>query len=348
MAAVAPDQVQEVSDADQLPARPLVSVLMITYNHADYLAEAIEGVVAQQCDFPFELIIGEDVSKDATRAIALEYQRRYPHIVRVLYSTANVGMNANGQRTFDAARGEFVAFCEGDDYWCAPDKLARQVALIAGDPEVGIVHTDWVRSRPASEGWTVDWRRSVHRQVPLALLEGRLFSAFHFPKILRTCTVLLRRSTVVACKASGVFRREYRFGDTVLAAYVTSRWKVAYVPAVMAVYRESPLSALRSGKKARLNFLRSSLEFDTDARDFFRDQTGYPTAYRWEVSVGLLLWAISARDADAARFALRDMRTHFGPLAFLKGGWQTLWLRRKVWRSQAFVPAAKPMPGAGH
>lgn len=249
MAAVAPDQVEEISDADKLPPRPLVSVLMITYNHADYLAEAIEGVVKQQCDFPIELIIGEDASKDATRAIALEYQRRYPHIIRILYSAANVGMNANGQRTFDAARGEFVAFCEGDDYWCARDKLARQVALIVHDPEVGIVHTDWLRSRPGSNGWTVDWRHSVHRRVPFTLLEGRLFSAFHFPKILRTCTVLLRRSTVVSCKASGVFRREYRFGDTVLAAYVTSRWKVAYVPSAMAVYRESPLSALRSEKR---------------------------------------------------------------------------------------------------
>ena len=63
----------EVSDQLCLDKHPRVSVLMIIYNHAPYLAEAIEGVINQKCDFPFELIIGEDLSSDATRSIALEY-----------------------------------------------------------------------------------------------------------------------------------------------------------------------------------------------------------------------------------------------------------------------------------
>lgn len=347
MAAVVSDQVQEVSDADQLPLRPLVSVVMITYNHADYLAESIEGIVRQQCDFPFELIIGEDASKDGTREIALEYQRRYPHIVRVLYSAANVGMNANGQRTFDAARGEFVAFCEGDDYWCAHDKLARQVALMTSDPDVGVVHTDWVRSHWENGGWRVDWRKSVHRRLPRTMLEGWLFSIFYCSKILRTCTILLRRSSVMACAASGLARREYRFSDTVLAAYVTSRWKVAYVSEVTAVYRESPHSVLRSGNQARLAFLRSSLEFDTDARAFFTTRRDYPVAYRWELATGLLLWALRARDTGAARAALSDIQTHFRPWTFLKGGLQAVWLRRMalVRRGVLAAPAADEKRG---
>jgi glycosyltransferase involved in cell wall biosynthesis len=348
MLTVASDHVTQVGDADKLPALPLVSVLMITYNHAEYLAQAIEGVVSQQCDFPFELIIGEDASKDGTREIALEYQRRYPHLVRVIYSASNVGMNANGQRTLDAARGEFVAFCEGDDYWCATDKLARQVAQIASDPEIGVVHTDWVRARKRADGWQVGWRRPVHRWLPISLLEGELFSRFYCPKILRTCTILLRRSAVLACSNSGLKRREYRFGDTVLAAYVTSRWKVAYVPEVTAVYRESPFSVLRSGKKARLAFLRSCLEFDSDARAFFSARQDYPMAYRWEVSVGLLLWAISARDGATARFALRDLSAHYGAWTFLKGGWQAVSLRRVAWGHRHHVahrPSAKKMRG---
>lgn len=330
MSIVAAGQIQEVSDADRLPRHPLVSVVMITYNHADYLAEAIEGIVNQRCDFSFELIIGEDASKDATREIALEYQRRYPHIVRVLCSASNVGMNINGQRTFDAARGEFVAFCEGDDYWCSPDKLTKQVEVITRDPDVGIVHTDWVRSRRDDQRWHVDWRRSAHRGIPSNLLEGYLFRAFYYPKILRTCAVLLRRSTFVAYRSSGLVRREYRFGDTVLSAYVASRWKVGYVPDVTAVYRESPSSALRSGKQAKLAFLRSCLEFDTDARNFFCNRRDYPASYRWEVSVGLLLWAASARDLNTMRFALNDMRQHFGLWSFIRSGWQAIWMRRRV------------------
>lgn len=318
----------EVSDPDRLVREPLVSVLMITYNHAEYIAEAIEGVVAQQCNFAFELIIGEDASKDETKSIALEYQRCYPEIIRVVYSESNVGMNANGRRVFSRARGKFVALCEGDDYWCWVHKLAKQVELIALDDQVGIVHTDWVRSRRGVDGWQVAWGESVHRRVPLTLLEGDIFGTFHYPKILRTCTVLVRRDVIEDCGRSVLGQKEYKFGDAVLAAYTTSRWKVAYLAEVTAVYRESPNSVLRSGNRARLDFLKSSLEFDTEARHFFVERKDYPQAYRWEVSMGLLLWAIRARDIDAARFALSDIRDHFGLFDFIAAGWKTIVMRR--------------------
>jgi len=75
----------------------MVSVEMITYNHGPYLAEAIEGVIAQKTDFPIELVIGEDCSTDNTRDIALDYQRRYPHLIRVIYSDRNVGREQMSQ-----------------------------------------------------------------------------------------------------------------------------------------------------------------------------------------------------------------------------------------------------------
>lgn len=322
----------EVSDAVRLVKKPLVTVLMITYNHAAYLAEAIDGVVSQQCDFPFELVIGEDASTDETRKIALDYQRRFPEIVRVIHSAANVGMNANSRRIYSMARGEFVAYCEGDDYWCSPYKLARQVALIRDHADVGIVHTDWVRSRHGTGGWKVGWNRSVHARVPRTLLEGDLFHTFHYPKILRTCTIMLRRSTLQEFANSELGGKSYKFGDAVLALYTTSRWKVAYLPEIASVYRESPNSVLRSGKQARLNFLESSLQFDTDARCVFADRADYPMAYRWEVAVGLLLWSISARNLAAVRFALSDIRAHFSVPGFIAAGWSTLIMRRPTLR----------------
>lgn len=324
----------EVSDVDRLVEKPRLSVLMITYNHATYLAEAIEGVVSQQCDFPFELIIGEDASTDETRQIALDYQLRYPAIIRVIHSAANVGMNANGRRILSRARGEYVAYCEGDDYWCSPHKLAGQVGLIRDRPDVGIVHTDWVRSRRVGQGWKVGWGKSVHARVPPCLLEGNLFHTFHYPKILRTCTILLRRSTLLEFADSALGGKSYKFGDAVLAAYATSRWQVAYLPQVTSVYRESPNSALRSGKQARLDFLKSSLKFDSDARHVFADRADYPIAYRWEVAVGLLLWSISARDPATARFALADIVAHFGILSFIEAGWLTVFMRRPTLRHQ--------------
>ncbi len=128
----------EVSDPELMRATPLVSVLMITYNHGPYLAEAIEGVCKQITDFPIELIIGEDCSTDGSRAIALDYQQRYSGVIRVVFSENNVGMHNNFLRVLNLCRGEFIAFCEGDDYWICKNKLQVQVDYLRNRPDIGL------------------------------------------------------------------------------------------------------------------------------------------------------------------------------------------------------------------
>ncbi len=123
-------------------ADPLVSVKMITYNHAPFIAQAIEAVLQQKTNFPFELVIGEDCSTDGTRKIVFEYQEKYPDIIRVLTSEKNVGMKKNSYRTIKACRGKYIAFCEGDDYWHREDKLQKQVAYLESHPECGLVFAD--------------------------------------------------------------------------------------------------------------------------------------------------------------------------------------------------------------
>jgi len=124
---------------------PHISVLMMTRNHADYLRQAVESVVAQVCPFPFELIIGEDCSSDATREVALALQAEHPDVVRVVTAEGNVGITANFLRLLVRARGEFIAFLEGDDYWTRPDKLACQVALLDAHPDYA-----WCAARTAN------------------------------------------------------------------------------------------------------------------------------------------------------------------------------------------------------
>jgi glycosyltransferase involved in cell wall biosynthesis len=84
---------------------PWVSVMIVTYNHAPYIAQAIEGALQRKVDLPFDLVIGEDCSTDGTREIVLEYQRTYPDIIRVIMSDKNVGANLNARRTRKACRG---------------------------------------------------------------------------------------------------------------------------------------------------------------------------------------------------------------------------------------------------
>lgn len=325
----------EIIDVSKLKSSPLVSVLMITYNHGNYLADAIEGVVNQECDFSFELIIGEDASNDATRDIALEYQKRYPEIIRVVYSLHNIGMNANSRRIFEKARGQYIAYCEGDDFWCASDKLAKQVELMRSDEQIGIVHSDWTRSCFKNGHWVYDFMRSVHRRVPSKYLNGHIFSTWHYPKILRTCTILLRKQTMEACYSSGLMDEKYHFGDSVLSAYITSCWKVGYIPSVMAVYRVSPNSALRSGAQSRVSFYKSCLQFDTAARIFFSDGAAYQSGYRWDSNAGLMLWGLRARDFSAVKYAFIDFKQHFTVLSFIITGFQTIAMRLPSIRRQS-------------
>ena len=128
----------ETSDPDKLCKHPIVSVHMITYNHEPYIRQAIEGVMMQKTDFEFELVIGEDCSQDNTREICFEFQKKYPDKIRVLWWHENVSkFGGNGRRNRAHCRGEFIAICEGDDYWIDPLKLQKQVDVMRQYPSVG-------------------------------------------------------------------------------------------------------------------------------------------------------------------------------------------------------------------
>lgn len=118
--------------------RPLVSVCMITYNHATFIAEAIEGVLMQKTDFPIELIIADDFSTDDTGKIAREYSIKYPDTIRILPRESNLGILPNFIDSLRNCSGEYIAICEGDDYWTDPLKLQKQVDFLEANPDFAI------------------------------------------------------------------------------------------------------------------------------------------------------------------------------------------------------------------
>lgn len=130
----------ETSDSNKLCPRPLVSVLMVTFNHAKYICQAVESVMTQKTNFDYELIIGEDASADGTREICFDLQKKYPERIRVLWSEKNLyAINGNMRRVNEHVRGEYVAFLEGDDYWTDEYKLQKQVDLIQKTKAVGCI-----------------------------------------------------------------------------------------------------------------------------------------------------------------------------------------------------------------
>ena len=111
------------------------SICIITHNHEQWIADAIDGALMQVANFDFEIIIGEDCSTDGTAEIVNQYQRNHPDKIRVVTSRKNVGGEANLSRTMEAAQGEYIALCEGDDFWNDQNKLADQVAFLEANPD---------------------------------------------------------------------------------------------------------------------------------------------------------------------------------------------------------------------
>jgi glycosyltransferase involved in cell wall biosynthesis len=113
----------------------MVSVAMVTYNHAPFIAQAIESVLMQETAFGVELVIGEDCSTDGTREIVQEYHRRYPGRIRLLLRDTNLGPSKNMKGVYAACLGRYTAILEGDDYWTSPAKLQMQVDYLESHPE---------------------------------------------------------------------------------------------------------------------------------------------------------------------------------------------------------------------
>jgi glycosyltransferase involved in cell wall biosynthesis len=257
----------ETSDRAALPAYPLVSVHMITYNHEAYIAQAIEGVIAQEVEFPIELIIGDDCSTDGTRAIVDDYQKRHPGLIRIISSASNVGPSKNVLRLIEAARGEFIAFCEGDDYWCDPKKLQMQVDMMRSDLEIGCVHTDFAETQRVKGVWKLFYPEGVHKVCDdRADMDGRVFDRVFSVHPTRFCTVMYRTSLVREFIESEFDFIAYTAGETALLAHCAASWSLGYIDRVMVIYRVTPGSLSRQKGNARLkvalNRLRLYLDFE--------------------------------------------------------------------------------------
>jgi len=108
-----------------------VSICCITYNQARYLPEALDSFLSQSTTFKYEIIIGNDASSDNTSHIIKEYTKNYSDIIRCIEHEENVGANANILSVLSMAKGQWIAFCEGDDYWIDNYKLQKQVDLLS-------------------------------------------------------------------------------------------------------------------------------------------------------------------------------------------------------------------------
>jgi glycosyltransferase involved in cell wall biosynthesis len=226
--------VHERRTAQMTNAAPLVSIVCLTFNHEDFVGQAIESFLAQKAAFAFEIIIHDDASTDNTATIAREYESRHPELIRLVARTEN--LYSTGARVpaeaFSHARGTFIAFCEGDDYWCDTNKLQQQADFLLKHPGCGVVFTrSKIRYEAANRTVMGRDRTSVAQKhaldaLPLLLLDNPYTS----------CTSMFRADAVIGYEE--VARRlRTTMDDYVMWLHIADRHAVGYLGNVTAVYR---------------------------------------------------------------------------------------------------------------
>ena len=124
-------------------SQPLVSICCLTYNHAPFIRQCLDGFLMQITDFPIEILIHDDASTDGTDAIIQEYAEKYPDLFFPLFEKENQFSKGKSsvmdiEYNYTRAKGKYIAYCEGDDYWTDPMKLQRQVDFLEANPEYSV------------------------------------------------------------------------------------------------------------------------------------------------------------------------------------------------------------------
>lgn len=216
-------------------ARPVVSIVCTTYNHERYIAKALQGFLSQDCPYPFEILVHDDASTDRTQDVIREWQARYPHIIRPVLQTEN--QLSRGVRPLELllarAEGDYVATCEGDDYWIAPHKLRQQVGFLMDHPDVSCSAHNYhlfIEASLTVRPWSKIGRDFFVSQRQMMAAQTLLW----MPTLVfrKTFTVLPPERALAA------------FGDQFLVSYLGTMGRCAYFETLTgAVRRENEFSS---------------------------------------------------------------------------------------------------------
>lgn len=223
--------------------RIIVSIICLTYNHERFIKKTLDGFIMQRTSFPFEVLIHDDASTDHTADIIREYEKKYPDIIKPVYQSENQ-YSKPGHKPIIAtyllpkAEGEYLAWCEGDDYWIDPHKLQAQV--------------DALISNPSCVACLSKVEKITYDEVPKAryipdcfcedgVIEGKDFVRYAlnekgFP--LQLSGFMIRRNIYDQyLEESLPFRKYFKVGDIPLALFVGLKGNVFYINKVMSYYR---------------------------------------------------------------------------------------------------------------
>lgn len=232
--------VADLEDASGQARAADISAIVVTYNHEDFIAQAIESVLAQSTDRLLEVIISEDKSTDRTRDIVQDYARRDKRI-RLMLSEQNIRSNEVVARALRSAAGRYVCILDGDDYWLANNKLEQQANFLDANPRYSAVfHNALIDDTcPAKRRWT---RSDLPKMFTLnEIWEGNPFA---------TCTGMLRRACLEGL--GSWYDPLFPITDWSLYILCAEHGPIAFADEIVGAYRQHPsseFSALPSREK---------------------------------------------------------------------------------------------------
>lgn len=229
--------------------KPLVSACVITYNQALFLKQCLDGVVTQNLDIDYEIIIGDDASTDDTQKICEDFQSRFPNKVKYFRRDKNLGVIGNWLETIFDCKGKYIAICEGDDYWTDPFKLQKQVDLFRKYDNIALCfHDASILYDGFSATFAEDNVSSTYYSGPKSRPKPiGIVGAEHFVKVsasVPTCSIMFKSQII------GILKHQYLLSrsdnkkiysvDLMLLFAALSVGPAAYIDGNMAVYRKNP------------------------------------------------------------------------------------------------------------
>lgn len=177
------------SQSIETDGTPVLSILVPVYNHENYIRECIESILKQKVDFKYEVLIGEDCSKDNTREILMEMEDELPDNFHICFREKNMGGRGNIADLQSRAKGRYLIFLEGDDFWCYENKLQKQVDFLEEHLEyIAVAHNCKVVDKNSN---------IVNIEFPECKDDVYTFKHFsHFMHPGQTATIVYRREYI--------------------------------------------------------------------------------------------------------------------------------------------------------
>ncbi len=220
---------------------PKISVIVTTYNQENTIGRTIDSILAQDCDFDYEIIIGEDCSSDHTAEICRMYATRYPDKIRLLQNKKNKGLLDNYFDCILASSGEYIADCAGDDYWIDNQKLNKQCHILDSDNTIVLTHTGWnIHDVTTGNITPANQNESIYHQ-PIMEKGSLMLPALrrNDAPIVHLCTAMYRRDIFLKIYSEDpqLFRnKEFTCEDLQIIVAFSSEGKFAYLPDITLNY----------------------------------------------------------------------------------------------------------------